>query len=131
MINADFAAGAFTVDRFYGISGSGAGTFAAAATTSPTVPTTITDAKVDLLEAPASDGLTLIDVTLITSLGTPAATAASCTFNPSTETGCTIAGKATVPAGARVAWRVRALDAGIAPAFDAFKVGLAYTSSSL
>lgn len=130
-VNADFAAGAFTVDRWYGISGPGESTFAAAATTSPTLPGTITDAKVDLLEAPSPDGLSLIEVTLFTSVGTPAATAASCTFNPTTETGCTIPGKVTVPAGARVAWRVHALDGGISPAFDAFKVGLAYTISTL
>jgi hypothetical protein len=129
-INLDFPAAANEVSRFYGDSGPGETTFAAAATTSPTVPTTISNGKVDLLEAPSPDVPTLVEVMFIASLGTPQATAANCTFNPSTETGCTIPGPVTLPAGARLAWRVKVLDAGPNPNWSPFKLGLAYTSAS-
>ena len=120
------AASGFT--RWYGISGPGELTFAAAATTTPTLPGTISDARVELLQAPSPDGLDLISVTLFTAAGgSPTITGASCSFNPNTETGCTIPGKVTVPAGSRVAWRVLAFKGGAIPTFDAFKVGLAYT----
>lgn len=127
-VNADFAAAASGFTRWYGISGPGELTFAAAATTTPTLPGTISDARVELLQAPSPDGLDLISVTLFTAAGgSPTITGASCSFNPNTETGCTIPGKVTVPAGSRVAWRVLAFKGGAIPTFDAFKVGLAYT----
>jgi hypothetical protein len=130
-VNADFAAAASGATRWYGISGPGELTFAAAATTTPTIPGTISDGRVELLQAPSPSGLDLISVTLFAAVGAPTITAASCSFNPNTETGCTIPGNVTVPAGSRVAWRVLGVKAGAIPTFDAFKVGLAYTISTL
>lgn len=131
-VNAEVAAGNIGSERFYSDSGAGAATFAAAATTTPSVPTTINNVNVDLVEPPTPDVPTLVLVQLITSLGTPQASALTCGFDPHTATGCKAPGSAAVPAGARLAWRVQVLAAAPPPApFSKFKVSLAYTSTTV
>ena len=127
-ISANIPIGVLNFERFYGNTGPGAQTFAAAATTAPAVPTTISNGRVDLLEVP-SDAPLVIEVGVTVARGTPQATGQSCII-PLGQTGCTFPGPVKVPAGAPVAWLVTVFDPPPSSAFSAFKVGMAWTSTS-
>ena len=127
-ISANIPVGTLNFERFYGNTGPGAQTFAAAATTAPAVPTTISNGRVDLLEVP-SDAPLMIEVGVTVARGTPQATGQSCII-PLGQTGCTFPGPVKVPAGAPLAWLVKVFDPPPSMAFSALKLGMAWTSTS-
>ena len=127
-ISADIPLAGGDFGRYYGMTGPGANSYAAAATTSPAVPTTISNGRVDLLEVP-SDAPLMIEVGVTVARGTPQATGQSCII-PLGQTGCTFPGPVKVPAGAPLAWLVKVFDPPPSMAFSALKLGMAWTSTS-